>query len=149
MLFQAPSVTSSGRPFLTGLQAKSVSVDIFGVGLRFPSMRGRAGEKKEGKKKALGEVKKKKTLTLPAHLEAMYARPVKGSALQKASPGSLPPLLPPYSLAPPSQGEKARCVTPSSPENSYMSVGARGRGPGASGLRSVARAAWKRPGVKR
>ena len=99
----------------------SVCVDVFGIGLRFPSVRGKVGERKEAKrnkKKAQEPLKEeKKTLTLPAHLEAMYAKPKKGSTTTTLA--ALTSTLPPMML----QGHgKARCHTPNSPENSYMSV---------------------------
>lgn len=102
---------------LTSLQARAVCVDVFGVGLRFPSMRGKIGQKKEEKKKS--QANKKKTMTLPAHLEAMYARPKKGApaALPPALPSSSSSTLPGFTLPP--RGERLRAA---SPENSYMSV---------------------------
>ena len=99
----------------------SVCVDVFGIGLRFPSVRGKVGERKEAKRKKMQqepkkEEKGKKTLTLPAHLEAMYAKPKKGATTTTTT---LTATLPPLML----QGHgKERCQTPNSPENSYMSV---------------------------
>ena len=81
-------------------------------------------EKKEAKRKKMQEPKKeekgKKMLTLPAHLEAMYAKPKKGAATATTTTTTLTATLPPLMLQ---QGHgKARCQTPNSPENSYMSV---------------------------
>ena len=97
----------------SSLPTRSVCVDVFGVGLRFPSMRGKITVKKEAKKKAQEVKKQNKTQTLPAHLEAMYSKPNKPNGVTHTLPAALTPATP---------GAKARCVTPNSPENSYMSV---------------------------